>query len=76
MGFYKEQLGIYNSMLEFRQDMVETLGVEGDGWVSEDRWEGVKRAHRYFYETLMARLENDKEREELRTMWPFDECQG
>ncbi|KMU78074.1 hypothetical protein CISG_06836 [Coccidioides immitis RMSCC 3703] len=76
MSFYKEQLGIYNGMLEFRQDMVETLGVEGDGWVSEDRWEGVKKAHQYFYETIMASMENDKDREELRTMWPFDQCQA
>ncbi|OJD20124.1 hypothetical protein ACJ73_08543 [Blastomyces percursus] len=75
MSFYKEQLGIYDGLLEFRQDMVETLGVEGDGWVSEDRWEGVKKAHQYFYETIMAAMENDKDREELRTMWPFDQCQ-
>ncbi|EER29750.1 hypothetical protein CPC735_000060 [Coccidioides posadasii C735 delta SOWgp] len=76
MRSYKEQLGIYNGMLEFRQDMVETLGVEGDGWVSEDHWEGVKKAHQYFYETIMASMENDKDREELRTMWPFDQCQA
>ncbi|KKZ66492.1 hypothetical protein EMCG_07772 [[Emmonsia] crescens] len=75
MSFYKEQLDIYNGLLEFRQDMVETLGVEGDGWVSEDRWEGVKKAHQYFYETIMATMENDKDREELRIMWPFDQCQ-
>ncbi|EFW14143.1 conserved hypothetical protein, partial [Coccidioides posadasii str. Silveira] len=76
MRSYKEQLGIYNGMLEFRQDMVETLGVEGDGWVSEDHWEGVKKAHQYFYKTIMASMENDKDREELRTMWPFDQCQA
>ncbi|KAF3491941.1 uncharacterized protein GIQ15_01458 [Arthroderma uncinatum] len=75
MSFYEEQLGIYNGMLEFRQDMVETLEVEGDGWVSEDRWEGVRKAHQYFYENIMAGLENDKDREDLRTMWPFDQCQ-
>ncbi|KAK2808028.1 hypothetical protein FQN50_005110 [Emmonsiellopsis sp. PD_5] len=75
MSFYKEQLGIYEGMLEFRQDMVQTLGVEEDGWVSADRWEGVEKAHRYFYDTIMASMENDKDRDELRTMWPFDQCQ-
>lgn len=75
MSFYKEQLSIYDGLLEFRQDMVETLGVEGDGWVSEDRWEGVKKAHQHIYENIMAAMENDKDREELRTMWPFDQCQ-
>lgn len=75
MSFYKEQLDIYDKMLEFRQDMVETLGVEGDGWVSENRWEGVKQAHQYFYETIMATMENDKDREELKTIWPFDGCE-
>ncbi|WEW61064.1 hypothetical protein PRK78_006553 [Emydomyces testavorans] len=75
-SFYKEQLDVYNKMLEFRQDMVETLGVEADGWVSEDGWEGVEKAHRYFYETIMVGMENDKDREELKTMWPFDHCQA
>ncbi|KAM5454307.1 hypothetical protein MaudCBS49596_002324 [Microsporum audouinii] len=75
MSFYEEQLDVYNKILEFRQDMVETLGVEDDGWVSENRWEGVKKAHQYFYETIMESMKNDKDREELKTMWPFDQCQ-
>ncbi|EFW19952.1 conserved hypothetical protein [Coccidioides posadasii str. Silveira] len=72
--FYKEQLEIYEKMLEFRQDMIETLGVESDGWVCVDRWEDVKRAHAYFFDTLMANMEDDKDREDLRGMWPFDAC--
>lgn len=74
-AFYEEQLGIYDSMLEFRQDMIETLGVEEDGWVSVERREGVKQAHRYIYETLMAGMESDKDHGDLKTMWPFDQRQ-
>lgn len=75
MSFYKEQLEVYDKILEFKLDMIETLGVEEDGWVSEDRWEGVRQAHRYFYETIMASMENENDREELKTIWPFDDCQ-
>lgn len=75
MSFYKEQLGDYDKMLDFKQDMIETLGVEEDGWVPEDRWEGARQSHRYFYENIMASMENDNDREELKTIWPFDDCQ-
>ncbi|KAM5442588.1 hypothetical protein MferCBS31731_002467 [Microsporum ferrugineum] len=74
-SFYEEQLGIYDGMLEFRRDMIEILGIEEDGWVSAERWEEVKKAHQGFYETLMDRMENDESRQELRTIWPFDQCQ-
>ncbi|KAI1951730.1 hypothetical protein LOZ57_001142 [Ophidiomyces ophidiicola] len=73
MSFYKEQLYTYNSMLELRQDMVETLGVEEDGWTSEARWEGVRQTYQYFYENIMANLEDDKQRKEAISMWPFDQ---
>ncbi|KAI1925858.1 hypothetical protein LOZ65_002669 [Ophidiomyces ophidiicola] len=73
MSFYKEQLYTYNSMLELRQDMVETLGVEGNGWTSEARWEGVRQTYQYFYDNIMANLEDDKQREEVISMWPFDQ---
>ncbi|KAI1963503.1 hypothetical protein LOZ58_002337 [Ophidiomyces ophidiicola] len=73
MSFYKEQLYTYNSMLELRQDMVEILGVEGDGWTSEARWEGVRQTYQYFYDNIMANLEDDKQREEVISMWPFDQ---
>lgn len=74
MSFYKEQLDVYEKTLEFKRDMIETLGVEEDGWVPEDRWDGVKQAHQYFYDSIMASMENDKDREELKTIWPFDSC--
>lgn len=61
-------------MLDFQQDMFETLGVESGGWVSPERWEGVREAHAYFYETIMDSMEDDKDREDMRRMWPFDAC--
>ncbi|EFR01815.1 hypothetical protein MGYG_04815 [Nannizzia gypsea CBS 118893] len=44
-SFYKEQLDIYDGMLEIRRDIIEILGVEEDGWVPAERWEEVKKAH-------------------------------
>ncbi|EGD85443.2 hypothetical protein H112_06345 [Trichophyton rubrum D6] len=73
--FYEKQLEIYDGMLEFRRDMFEVLAVEEDGWVPAERWEEVKKTHQGFYETLMDNLEDDESRQELRTMWPFDQCQ-
>ncbi|EQL28770.1 hypothetical protein BDFG_08550 [Blastomyces dermatitidis ATCC 26199] len=43
----------------FKQDMVETLRVESDGWISVDRWEDIERAHTYFFDTLMASMEDE-----------------
>lgn len=74
-SFYEKQLEIYDGMLEFRRDMFEVLGVEEDGWVPAERWKEVKKTHQGFYETLMDNLEDDESRQELRTMWPFDQCQ-
>ncbi|GBF61013.1 altered inheritance of mitochondria protein 9 [Trichophyton mentagrophytes] len=73
--FYEKQLEIYDGMLEFRRDMFEVLGVEEDGWVPAERWEEAKKMHQGFYDTLMDNLEDDESRQELRTMWPFDQCQ-
>ena len=69
---YQEQLDIYDKMLSFRQDIVETLGVEQDGWVPEDRWEEAKEAHQHVYETVMGTMESEKDREDMKMMWPFD----
>ena len=69
---YEERLEVYDKMLEVRQDIVETLGVEQDGWVWKDRWEETRNAHRYVYETVMAGIEEEKDREEMKLMWPFD----
>ncbi|EER42402.1 conserved hypothetical protein [Histoplasma capsulatum var. duboisii H88] len=60
-------------MPEFSQGMIETW-VESDGWVCVDRWEDVKQAHTYSFDTLMANMEDDKDREDLGRMWPFDAC--
>lgn len=48
--------------------------MESDGWVCVDRWEDVKRAHTYFFDELMANMEDDNDREDLRRMWPFYAC--
>ncbi|QSS60302.1 hypothetical protein I7I51_05099 [Histoplasma capsulatum] len=40
--------------------MIETW-VESDGWVCVDRWEDVKRAHTYFFDELMANMEDDND---------------
>jgi hypothetical protein len=69
---FEEQLEIYDKMLALRQDIVETLGAEQDGWVPEDRWEEAKESHRRIYETIMATIESEKDREDLKLMWPFD----
>ncbi|EFW14066.1 predicted protein [Coccidioides posadasii str. Silveira] len=37
--FYQKQLDLYDKILAFKQDLVETLAVEQDGGVPEDRWE-------------------------------------
>ena len=74
-AFYKEQLDVYEKKLDFQQDMLETLGgVDSDGWVSSGRWEDVRQAHAYFYKTIMDSMEDDKDREDMRRMWPFDAC--
>lgn len=70
---YQEQLDIYDKMLALRQDIIETLGVEQDGWVPVDRWEEVNAAHRQIYEAIMGTMENEKDREDMRLMLPFDD---
>lgn len=72
MRIYRERLDIYDKMLAVRQDIVETLGVEQDGWVPEDRWEEVKEAHRHIYETVMEAMKSEWDREDMKLMWPFD----
>lgn len=72
MQIYQEQLEIYNKMLTFRKDLVDTLGVEEDGWVPEDQWETVKETHQQIYETIIGDLESQKDREDMMLMWPFD----
>ncbi|PGH11609.1 hypothetical protein AJ79_04749 [Helicocarpus griseus UAMH5409] len=62
MRDYHEQLEIYEKMLSFKQEIVETFGVEEDGWVPEDRWDEVKEAHRHAYETIMKSMKSDKDR--------------
>ena len=69
---YQEQLDIHDKMLALRQDIVETLGVEQDGWVSVDRWEEANAAHRQIYGAIMETMENEKDREDMKLMWPFD----
>lgn len=72
MRIYKEQLDIYDKMLAFRQDIVETLEVEQDGWVAEDGWEKVKEAHQHIYESIMGAMQDEKDREDMKIIWPFD----
>ncbi|PGH13538.1 hypothetical protein AJ80_06288 [Polytolypa hystricis UAMH7299] len=74
MHLYREQLDIYDKMLAVRQDIVEILGVEQDGCTPEDRWEEVREAHQhiYIYESVMAAMESEKARQEMKMMWPFD----
>lgn len=73
MRLYEKQLDVYEKILQLKRDVITTLGVEEDGWVSADRWEGVRQAHRDIYETVMASMEDDQDREELKTFWPFDD---
>ncbi|EQL31887.1 hypothetical protein BDFG_05791 [Blastomyces dermatitidis ATCC 26199] len=72
MRIYQERLDIYDKMLAVRQDIVETLGVEQDGWIPEDRWEEVKEAHQRIYEAVLAAMESEKDRQDMKMMWPFD----
>ncbi|KAK2765358.1 hypothetical protein FQN54_008204 [Arachnomyces sp. PD_36] len=72
LRFYQEQLELYDKMLAFRQYLVETLGVEQDGWVPEDRWEEVKKYHQDVYEDIVGAMESEKDREDIKMMWPFD----
>ncbi|KAK2810959.1 hypothetical protein FQN50_002550 [Emmonsiellopsis sp. PD_5] len=69
---YKEQLEVYEKMVEFWRDMSGELGVGGDGWVGVERWEGVRRAHARLFEMVMGNMEDERDREDLRRMWPFD----
>ncbi|EEP78409.1 predicted protein [Uncinocarpus reesii 1704] len=69
---YEERLDTYNKFLEVRQDLVETLGVEEDGWTPLDRREETVEAHRQVYEIIMSGLDNDQDRAEMTVMWPFD----
>ncbi|EDN06377.1 predicted protein [Histoplasma mississippiense (nom. inval.)] len=73
MRLHEKQLDVYEKILQIKRDVITTLGVEEDGWVSADRWEGVRQAHRDIYETVMASMEDDQDREELKTFWPFDD---
>ncbi|KAK2750680.1 hypothetical protein FQN57_002753 [Myotisia sp. PD_48] len=75
MSSYKEQLDIYDGILKIRQGIVETLGVEGDVWVSVDRWEEVVKSHQRLFESMMEAQEDDKDREDMKTMWPFNHWQ-
>ncbi|KAM5452821.1 hypothetical protein MaudCBS49596_003128 [Microsporum audouinii] len=67
-----QQLEIYDKMLIFKQELIDTLGVEQDGWVAEDRWEEVKEARENIYEMSIREIEDEKDREDMKVMWPFD----
>lgn len=69
---YREQLELYDKTLAVRQDIVETQGVEQDGWVAEDRWGKTKEAHSHIYGASMAAQESEPEIEkEMKSTWPF-----
>ncbi|QVM09379.1 hypothetical protein D8B26_004039 [Coccidioides posadasii str. Silveira] len=70
--FYQKQLDLYDKILAFKQDLVETLAVEQDGGVPEDRWEEVKKSHQCVYEEIMGAMESERNREDIKMMWPFD----
>ncbi|TPX20163.1 hypothetical protein DIZ76_016051 [Coccidioides immitis] len=72
---YQEQLEIYDKMLSLRQDIVEILGVEQDGWVPADRWQDVRAAHQQVYASVMGAMESEKDYEDMKMMWPFDGVQ-
>ncbi|OJD13853.1 hypothetical protein AJ78_05724 [Emergomyces pasteurianus Ep9510] len=71
MCIYQERRHVYDNTLAVRQDIVETLGVEQDGWISEDRWR--KEAHQCIYEAVVAAMGSEKDRQDMKMMWPFDE---
>jgi hypothetical protein len=67
-----ERLKVYEGMLSVRQDIIDVLGCEGDGWVPTDRWREAEDAHRKVYEYVMSAMDDEGDREDMRIMWPFD----
>ncbi|EEH22903.2 hypothetical protein PABG_05114 [Paracoccidioides brasiliensis Pb03] len=72
MRIHQERLDIYDKMSGVRQDIVEMLGVGQHGWIPEYRWEEVKETHQRIYKAVLATTESEKDRQEIKMMWPFD----
>ena len=61
------------------KDQLNAIGIRPDGWVQEDRWEGVLEIYKSFYKTWLKQLEAEDVRdyrEKLSVLWPFDKPDG